>query len=52
MGITGVRLQFTVENREDVEKILKAFKTSFAEKQEAEEPVKDFTRGHFKRGVE
>jgi putative protease len=52
MGISSIRLQFTVENRETVEKILSAFVTSFVKGQEAEEPVKDFTRGHFKRGVE
>lgn len=52
MGIERVRLQFTVEGPEEEERILDAFIRSFIRGESAEAPVKDFTRGHFKRGVE
>ena len=52
MGISNVRLAFTVETAKETEKVLDAFSRGFLEGEESEEPVKDFTRGHFKRGVE
>ena len=40
------------EGKEETQKILEAFAASFIEGREIVEPVKDFTRGHFRRGVE
>ena len=47
-----LRLQFTVEGREQTEKVLDAFIGSFVYDESVKAPFKDFTRGHFKRGVE
>ena len=47
-----VRLNFTSETKEETEAVLKAFREAFLEGKEAHQPFKDFTRGHFKRGVE
>lgn len=48
-----LRLIFTREQKKDVEKITDAFCKQFLEKSEqAVNPVADFTRGHFKRGIE
>jgi len=47
-----LRLQFTVEGAEQTEKVLDAFIGSFVYGRDVEIPFKDFTRGHFKRGVE
>lgn len=52
MGISNVRLAFTVETAKETKDVLNAFSRTFLEGEESEEPVKDFTRGHFKRGVE
>lgn len=52
MGISNVRLAFTVETAKETKDVLNAFSRAFLEGEESEEPVKDFTRGHFKRGVE
>lgn len=47
-----LRLQFTVEGAEQTEKVLDAFIGSFVYDRAVTAPFKDFTRGHFKRGVE
>ena len=47
-----LRLQFTVEGTEQTEKVLDAFIGSFVYDRDVEVPFRDFTRGHFKRGVE
>ena len=47
-----LRLQFTVEGTEQTEKVLDAFIGSFVYGRDVEAPFRDFTRGHFKRGVE
>lgn len=52
MGIDRIRLQFTVEGQEDETRILDAFIRSFLHGKSTKAPVRDFTRGHFKRGVE
>jgi len=46
-----IRLQFSIENSEQTEAILNLYGKLFLEKQEAEVPDIEFTRGHFKRGV-
>ncbi len=52
LNLTSLRLSFTKEKKEETKKILEAFAASFIEGRDAAEPVKDFTRGHFRRGVE
>lgn len=52
MGLERIRLQFTVEDVEQTGKVLEAFSASFMGGKAMEPPFKDFTRGHFKRGVE
>lgn len=52
LNLTSLRLSFTREGKEETKKILEAFAASFIEGREVAEPVKDFTRGHFRRGVE
>lgn len=52
MAPGSIRLQFTIESTEDVRRIITAYADSFIHGVETEQPVKEFTRGHFKRGVE
>lgn len=52
MGLARIRLQFTVEDAQQTGKVLEAFSASFMGGKAIEPPFKDFTRGHFKRGVE
>ncbi len=52
LGIATLRLNFTTENGEEVSSIIRAFGDSFLRGQPAAQPFKDFTRGHFKRGVQ
>lgn len=47
-----IRVQLTVENGGQAEQVLEAFSRAFMYGETAEQPFKDFTRGHFKRGVE
>lgn len=47
------RLQFTIEEREEVEKILSIFEDVFQNNREWDKNcLKDYTNGHMKRGVE
>lgn len=48
----AVRLQFTLEPPTEAEEITKAFAASFLHGKTVDTPVAEFTRGHFKRGVE
>lgn len=52
LGAERLRLQFTVEGTEQTEKVLDAFIGSFVYNRDVDVPFRDFTRGHFKRGVE
>ena len=52
MGLARIRLQFTVEDAQQTEKVLEAFSASFMGGKTIEPPFKDFIRGHFKRRVE
>lgn len=47
----AVRLQFTVEKKEEVKKVLDVYRAVFLEGEAASEPDLEFTRGHFKRGI-
>ncbi len=48
----SLRLQFTWEDPARMEEILLAYKESFLYGRKTEYPEREFTRGHFKRGVE
>lgn len=47
-----VRLQFTIEKPEEIRAIATAYVDAWIYGETVTAPVKDFTRGHFKRGVE
>ena len=48
----ALRLAFTLETPEQMKTVLDAFADQFLHGEETRDPFKDFTRGHFKRGVE
>ncbi len=48
----ALRLAFTLETPEQMKAVLDAFADQFLHGEETRDPFKDFTRGHFKRGVE
>ena len=48
----GFRLSFTVENRQETAKIFEYYRQVLVGKIPQEAYLKDFTNGHFKRGVE
>ena len=52
LGPAGVRLQFTVEDGQQADQVLEAFEGAFIRGEMEKPPFQDFTRGHFKRGVE
>lgn len=49
---SSLRIQFTTESRQEADLVLKAFCREFYEGKESSLPFREFTRGHFKRGVE
>lgn len=53
LSVGSVRLHFTIESVEEVEKILKKYIQQFYYKKKINQDFcKDYTKGHFKRGVE
>jgi putative protease len=48
----SLRLQFTTEGPKETESIVKAFSDEFLRGKKAEINLPEFTRGHFKRGIE
>lgn len=48
----ALRLAFTMETPDQTKEILDAFAEHFLHGEDGKDPLKDFTRGHFKRGVE
>ena len=52
LNAAAVRLQFTIETPEEIKKILRVFADEMIHGKDVEEPVPEFTRGHWKRGVE
>lgn len=48
----GVRISFTMENRREVEEIFQYFRQAEEKTLDRERYLKNFTNGHFKRGVE
>lgn len=51
LNVPGIRLNFTLENAQEMERILEKYKGVFLEEKEIPMPDREFTRGHFKRGV-
>jgi putative protease len=49
---SSLRLQFTIESKEQTEAVIRSFTEEFYNGQKAKLPFEEFTRGHFKRGVE
>jgi len=52
LGVTSARLQFTVESGEETSDILELFGAVWARKERRPGNIENFTRGHFKRGVD
>ena len=48
----GLRLCFTIETGEETKAVLNAFAAEFIRGENAEPPFTEFTRGHFRRGVQ
>ena len=49
---TNIRLNFTCESAEETKKIIQSFVQTYLYDNQRIDEIKDFTRGHFKRGVE
>ncbi|ADL04813.1 peptidase U32 [[Clostridium] saccharolyticum WM1] len=49
---SSIRLQFTTEDKAQTKAVIKCFSDEFLYGREAKLPFEEFTRGHFKRGVE
>ncbi len=52
MSPANLRLDFTIENGDEVQTIIEAYIMAFFECRESEFSVKNFTKGHYKRGIE
>ena len=52
LDVSVLRLHFTIESAKEVGRIARAYVKSFCYGETVDSPVSDFTRGHFKRGVE
>ena len=52
MELSAVRLSFTVEEGKEIERVVKHFTDIIYHGKKPEQIGKDFTRGHYKRGVE
>lgn len=52
LGVYGIRLAFTLEDATQAEAVLDAFSRAFFYGETVKVPYREFTRGHFKRGVE
>jgi putative protease len=51
-GLTAIRLTFTTETKEEMRQILDAGWAAVFQGEKVACPVSDYTRGHFRRGVE
>lgn len=52
LDVQAIRLMFSIENKEEVKKVLRAYIYGFIYEKEVTEPVENFTRAHFKRGID
>lgn len=48
----SIRLSFTIEDRAETERIFKSYRQAIEGRLDRDNYLKDFTNGHFKRGVE
>ncbi len=51
-GLAGIRLQFTIESEREMRRILDGCLPELIRGLPAANPLQEFTRGHFRRGVE
>ncbi len=51
LGVKAIRLDFTMESGQEVERILKSYISKLKEEKDVN-CVEDYTKGHFKRGIE
>lgn len=49
---SSLRLQFTTEDKEQTKAVIQYYLGEFYQGEKRELPFEEFTRGHFKRGVE
>ena len=47
----AIRLHFTMESKEETERVLGCFEDVFVKHEETEKLAGTYTRGHFKRGI-
>ncbi len=52
LGVESVRLNFTIEDKQKTKQILQMFIDEYIWNKKVENQISDFTRGHYKRGVE
>ncbi len=52
LDVNTIRLAFTIENEQNVKKILSSYISCFIYNKDIKEALKDFTKGHFTRGIE
>ncbi len=52
IGAGTIRLDFTIENIQEAIEITEKFISVYRKNSVSEEELEDFTRGHFKRGIE
>ncbi len=52
VGADSLRLQFLDETPQEIKRILKTSIRILLEKKKEECPIKEYTRGHYGRGVE
>lgn len=52
LGLQALRLQFTIENEREMRQILDGCLDDLTAGRQVENPLKNYTRGHFRRGVE
>lgn len=51
LGLSALRLDFTVESEKEMQEMLRLNKAAFIAEEKIKMPDIDYTRGHFKRGV-
>ncbi|SFR86900.1 U32 family peptidase [Anaeromicropila populeti] len=52
LGVKNIRLDFTRESSDEMKKIIEAYSRGFAGEKEQKIVLDDFTKGHWKRGIE
>jgi putative protease len=52
LGVSDVRLDFTMESGKEMERVLSCYTSYLRGKKEKSNCVENYTKGHFKRGIE